>query len=436
MKQLIYTKYSDERSVQFSLYTEIWEDENGKRLVCKVPECEQGWEHLKHIKACHDKLTELYSQHNIGINACELTAKGLELEYLTGSNYESRIDHILCTKGTDAAIEKLEEYLKMVIPSEQLLPFRMTDSFQKVFGNLEIPEDAKTLPVTNIDMIMANMICTDEKFDLIDYEWTFDFPIPVKYVIYRIIHYYIECNSTRIDLKNCNIYERFQISETEISILAEMEKNFQRYISGERVPIREMHKDISPGAYPVQQLVDEKAARKRDQILQVYFSYGEGYSEENSVFYPMQDGRIDRWIDIPEGATDIRIDPGARGGICRIDVLTDQTDSTEVLPFGANGVTTSGHVVIFEEMDPNFSIVNNKEIRKLHLVCEMEYVSERMLQRLRQQMEEDQKLQSMQNARIQEISAQKQQAEQRIAHIESKKVYRIYRAFRKIAKGE
>ena len=36
---------------------------------------------------------------------------------------------------------------------------------------------------------------------LIDYEWTFDFPIPVKYVIYRIIHYYIECNSIRKKIK-------------------------------------------------------------------------------------------------------------------------------------------------------------------------------------------------------------------------------------------
>lgn len=436
MKQLIYTKYSDERSVQFSLYTEIWEDENGNRSVRKVPESKEGWEHLKHIKASHDKLTELYVHQNIGINACQLTPEGLELEYLTGNNYENMIDQILCTKGTEAAIEKLEEYLKMVIPTDKLLDFEMTDSFQKVFGKLEIPENTKTLPVTNIDMIMANMICADDKFDLIDYEWTFDFPIPVKYVIYRVIHYYIECNAIRVDLKSRNIYQNYQISEPEIQMFTQMEKNFQDYICGERVPIREMHKDISPGAYPVQTLVDEKASRKREQIVQIYFSYGEGYSEADSVFYPMQDGRIDRWIDIPEGVTDIRIDPGTRSGICQIDVLTGQKDSTEVLPFSANGRISSEHMVVFEDMDPNFSIVNSNRMKALHLVCEMQYVSEHMLERMRHQIEEDQKFQNMQNAKIQEITERKQQAEQRIAHIESKKVYKIYRAFKRIAKGE
>ena len=41
----------------------------------------------------------------------------------------------------------------------------------------------------NIDMSFDNIITdqTDNKYKIIDYEWVFPFPIPVKFVIYRAV---------------------------------------------------------------------------------------------------------------------------------------------------------------------------------------------------------------------------------------------------------
>ena len=44
--------------------------------------------------------------------------------------------------------------------------------------------------VTNIDLTLSNLICKDDKIYAIDCEWIFDFAIPYKYVIWRMIRYF------------------------------------------------------------------------------------------------------------------------------------------------------------------------------------------------------------------------------------------------------
>lgn len=439
MNQLIYTKYSDERSPKFSLYTEIWENENGKRMVRKVPECKEGWGHLKHIRDCHDHLEKLYADKNIGINSCRLTEEGLELAYLTGNTYESMIDQVLEEEGTGAAVEKLKAFMQLVIAEDKQNDFYVTDEFEHVFGKTEFLDAQKSLPVTNIDMIMSNMLLVGEQYHLIDYEWTFDFPIPVKYVIYRIIHYYIECNVIRESLRNENLYEEYEISKEEQKQFAKMEWHFQRYIEGERVPIRDMHKDISPGAFPVQYLVAKQAEIHNHQMLQVYFSYGEGFEEKNSSYYRMQDGHIDLWIEVPAAVTDIRIDPGTKAGICTIKCLTELEDQNAVIPYSTSGYPLQDNQILFEDTDPNFAIRSNSAIRKLHIILTMEYVSDQLLEQIKQRSAETREAVErlrQQEMELQKVTQKKLEAEQRIAHIESQKAYKLYRAIKKIDKGE
>ena len=381
MYQVIYTKYSNERAEEFSLFTKILENEYEKKFVVKIPETRKGRKHIENIKKFYIDLMQIYEKKGICLNRCELNDRGLKLEYLKGETYESLVDDVLIKKGKDAAIKMIHDYIDLVIVKEELSEFKMTKDFEKVFGKIDVPLNQMSLSITDIDAIMSNMICNEEKYYLIDYEWTFYFPIPVKYIIYRIIHYYIECNSIREEVKESNIYEENGLTEQEIKIFEQMERNFQLYIQGNRIPVRNMYQNISPGCFQVQEIVQEKITEKAERQLQIYFSYGEGYSEKNSKTYSFNDKSIDSWFDVPVGVTDIRIDPGTKNGICLIESLSTKQDDV-VIPFSTNGHKISDNMILFDNDDPYFAIVNYEKIEKLHIAYKMERVSMKSLKKI------------------------------------------------------
>ena len=66
------------------------------------------------------------------------------------------------------------------------------------------------MAVTDIDFICRNVILGHPS-TVIDYEWCFDFPIPVSYLVYRILHYYIYGKGSRAVLEK---YQLFSMIET------------------------------------------------------------------------------------------------------------------------------------------------------------------------------------------------------------------------------
>ena len=49
MKQIIYSKFSNERNYRFAIRTDIGEDENGQRRVRKVCSCAEGQLHMTEL---------------------------------------------------------------------------------------------------------------------------------------------------------------------------------------------------------------------------------------------------------------------------------------------------------------------------------------------------------------------------------------------------
>ncbi len=80
--------------------------------------------------------------------------------------------------------------------------------------------------VSNIDMICDNVVMT-RPYTLLDYEWTFEFPVPCEFVLYRIIHYYIQTHKVREVLNAAGFYEKFGISEVMRTSFSRMESGFR-----------------------------------------------------------------------------------------------------------------------------------------------------------------------------------------------------------------
>ncbi|MBR0398825.1 MAG: glycosyltransferase [Eubacterium sp.] len=221
----------------------------GNRIVRKYPASQEAAAHIRRIGEVSEKLREQYCGTGIGINRCFVKKQGeqvnyIEFEYLSGENCGQEVDHILQTEGADAAIYAVCEYIRKIIPEEKCVPFHFTPGFAELFGNrAHEPFWGRTLPVTNIDCILENIIRTENGYQMIDCEWTTDIPVPVEFLIWRIVHYYLDGNPAADTLLQAGIYEKCGLSGN-LDVYLDMENQFQKWIEGDVIPL---HKYLSAG---------------------------------------------------------------------------------------------------------------------------------------------------------------------------------------------
>lgn len=346
MTEIIYSKFSNERDRRFAVRTDIL-DENGRRFVKKSALYPEGKQHETNMLRWYEELSNLYEKAPFTCNFCEKGEDGVFFEYIDGKTMEEALDELLAADRVQEAQEHLMKYASIVQELHSQDAFEMTEEFRKVFGDIqeEIQGNLwKCAKITNIDLVCGNLILA-EKPVAVDYEWTFDFPIPALFLVYRIIFYYGKTHVHRECVDVDAIFEKFGITEKDKMIFAEMEKNFQSYICGTHIPIREMYEDMTPGLSEI--------CQQEEGSLQIYFSFGQGFSEENSMRIRMNGQRVERLVPIPESCTEIRLDPGDFACAMRIEALsfenTDVNLAHCVIPEGA----VYGNWVYIAKEDPN-----------------------------------------------------------------------------------
>ena len=313
MSQIIFSKYSNERDRRFAIRTDILEQDE-KRWVTKTPLYPEGKEHISNMPKWNRTLDELYKMAPFVSNKCQAEEGHVKLEYLEEENLAEYLDALL-GKGRKIEAEKvLLDYLENVRKIHSQKPFSVTEGFENVFGNVTMPENLTCADVTNIDMICDNVLLTSP-YTILDYEWTFDFPIPCEFILYRIIHYYVQTHSVRRVLDEELLYEKFGITKEARESFLQMEKGFQAYITGNHVPMREMYADMTPGVHYV--------SKTDAGALQIFFGERRGcYEEQNSVKRYMIAGNARCTLELPENCRFIRLDPGDVPCSVRLDEIS------------------------------------------------------------------------------------------------------------------
>ena len=120
--------------------------------------------------------------------------------------------------------------------------------FENVFGTVKLgniePERIMGCSFADIDLVPENVIVSGSGEYVTDYEWVFDFPLPVDYVVYRAIRTYMYSGGKRNALLQYDLYERAGITSEIRNIFDYMESNFQKYVKGSRVTAAELYEDI------------------------------------------------------------------------------------------------------------------------------------------------------------------------------------------------
>ncbi len=216
---IIYRKLSNERSPKYSVITDIV-SRSGHLVVLKRPAGESAQEHINRVMDSYEGLKSTFEGSVFGVNKSELVDGVIESEFLSGKQL---------TK--ESAVDFIENIKKTYMSKAQT--FTMTEGFKEVFGDVTIPVGVLAAKYIDIDLIFENLIVQDEKWNVIDFEWCFDFPIPINYIFYRAKKF--------SDLPP-HLYD---ISAEEVEAYEQMEEHFQSKYAFEGVyNLHEIEKKI------------------------------------------------------------------------------------------------------------------------------------------------------------------------------------------------
>ncbi|MCR5626335.1 MAG: class I SAM-dependent methyltransferase [Lachnospiraceae bacterium] len=377
--KVIFSKHSNERRPELCIRTDITEDEDGNRSVFKYPYSEGAKQHLKQMENLYKKQCEQFEGTEFKPNVCKSVTqgddfKGLEFEYIKGTTLAEAIDGLLDIGNQTGAEVIVQKYIN-ILNSLATETFVVTDEFKKVFGDAKLPDGEKSLKITNIDLIFSNIIISSE-WNIIDYEWSFDFPVPIKYVMYRAIFYYMR--EMGLDtLGDTKPYEMAGIKEEEMRIFARMESSFQHYIAGDSFSLLKLYSIFGRNNISFERAYRLSRALKRPERVKLYMDYGNGFDEENTCYVTagLEDGdRVILDTVIPPKCVSLRIDPADYH--CQIKLIKCRINGKET-PIMCNGEVMGHGIVYFDTNDPQLLIENTWSGNKVHMEYEIGTIEEK-----------------------------------------------------------
>lgn len=193
-----YIKFACLRRPEFRILTAITSEG-----VIKRPMTEAAKGHIKQLAANKDKVANIYN--SIIPVECELKDDSVVFPFICGETL------------TLESMDTVFDY------KEQLSDFAVTDRFREVFGNIEISAGEKAYPMVNVDSNLDNFMVSDGKTYCIDYEWVFDFSVPVRFVKYRTLFY------AGIGPEK---FAEYGYTDDDVRLFHSMEIAFQQYVSG------------------------------------------------------------------------------------------------------------------------------------------------------------------------------------------------------------
>lgn len=230
MEKIIYAKCSTERKPAYQIVTVIGE-ENGKRSVRKTAVCPDARAHIRHIYETFLSGTKAVDTERVHLAACRMIDENsVEFEYIEGKRLDCILRQHIEEKNLTCIAEDIGLLRKLIYDVREIEGFSASDAFTAVFGSGDDLCGEPAARGMNIDMAMSNIIL-NEHINIIDYEWTFDFLVPLKFILYRSLFLDGDVNAADPEIKNL-ILNTAEITEEEQVRFLEMEKVFQNHISG------------------------------------------------------------------------------------------------------------------------------------------------------------------------------------------------------------
>lgn len=226
-----YIKYNRERKKRFRFSTSV-EKKNNKKIVVKRPLNEKAEKTMRNWLGHEDAWKGMLP--NLKYAEGRLEGKNYVTEFIEGISLQVYLYRWIHEPTT--LISKIKELEARYFRPEgkNVVEFQFSEAFEHVFGET-YPKEEKSLLYTNIDLNFANLkLASDGEVYNFDYEWIFDFPIPYKYVLWRMYSqlYGVYRIYLRDKLSYFDFLTELGISTANMHCYKEMEKHFVTYVSG------------------------------------------------------------------------------------------------------------------------------------------------------------------------------------------------------------
>ena len=346
----IYRKFPENRGRRFRMETDIVSGPEGK-YVSKTPVFPEGKKHVEKTLELTGKLTEALSAlPHVSVCQPEISGEGLRYAFAKGVSLRELIKERAEKKDFEGVGHLLDRFTGLVYFGSTETDFEPTEDFTKIFGDCGFSGRTAVSPVTDLDLIFENVFVDGDDWTLIDCEWTFDFPIPLKYVLYRAVSYYTDRPS------DPDTYDfmmtRFGISEQEEEVFVRMEKGFQTFVSSGEVSFRE---ECRERRRPIINL-NEAFTNLLDTVCwNIYYDHGKGFSEETKQeFIGTLSGENRIPLTFDGTVTEVRIDPGENKGFV---VMKNRGELPPGLNVVTNGLEGPDGLYVFDHDDPQIMIL-------------------------------------------------------------------------------
>lgn len=218
-------------------------------------------------------------------------------------------------------------------------------------------------PVADFDLVFSNILVHQDTWTLIDYEWTFGKPIDTRELAFRAIYCYLLEDEKRNKLDLDTILGELQITEAEAENFREQEREFQKFVTGNRLAMAEIRERIGRRMMVPQHWIDKYQDSEKVNRVQIYEDRGRGYIEEESYFVQeayQGENLIQLELKVSGDVRMLRIDPAM--DTCMVKIL-ELTLNGEAVPLDrkrnilVNGKVAKPGSFVFPTEDPNINIV-------------------------------------------------------------------------------
>ena len=215
-----FVKAASQRKEEFQIYTTIWDD--GK--VSKSPASPKAKSHIK----------RMFDENNgtMGKIKClnaEMKGDSLYYDFLEENSYENLIMEAIIEKDKDKFFKLLEDFYDALFYDSFESVEYADEEFLSVFkekSDIKFHCHEKTY----LDLNLGNVFIIDDEFICIDYEWIFDFKIPLEYIFFRTINHHLFCNKLINEFTNYEeIFDHFNLDIKNMKLFQNWECDFLRY---------------------------------------------------------------------------------------------------------------------------------------------------------------------------------------------------------------
>ena len=459
MEKVIFSKFSNERKSQYGIITKIVESD-GRRRVLKEALSQEATRHIKKIEQNMVMLNQYYCDENLVIVPCyRIDEKTVEFEYIKARRYDDVIEELI-DKEKYGELEKELKKLKAIITNvKKLENFQLSNQFVQVFGEYDYTslKEKKAFSISNIDMIFGNLFIKKEKLFVTDYEWVFDFQVPVEYVLFRSL---LLCSAiSKLDkIKKEKLYECLGIELEEIDIYEQMEDGLQKFVSGEN-----FFEDYKKSAKNKIFQLEYAEELLTDKYIDIYYKL----SNERDIFVQRQQyigTDIDLEHKIKNMAAKIIFYLGSTGALVKVKeikgfyneqlienicvktnadlIIEDDYYFKDKIPYFE--ITNMGYEKIFLSVSVIYEntgligiytdkIVQNANIEKRLIESEREIILKNGdIKFCNEMIEEQNKVIQQQKEQMEVLNTELQETRNRLQEIQSSSVWKIYKKMKHI----